>query len=166
MREQLEQLVLGPLYGLAIGLRKVLWRVRRPLLVGVRALVARRAPGGDEVLLVRHRSGRRPWAIPGGGVRRYERLEEAARREAWEETGMSVRIEGLLGLYDNFEGGMSNYIAVFYCAPLEELRPRRSFEIAEARYFPLDALPEGLDPASRRRIAEYCAGERGASKPW
>lgn len=167
MRQQLEQLILGPLYALAIGLRKGLWAARWPMLVGVRALIVRRAAGrATEVLLVRHRSGRRPWAMPGGGVRRYERMGEAARREAWEETGATVRIEGLLGLYENFEGGMSNYIAVFVCAPLEEPRPVRSFEIAEVRYFALDSLPTGLDAASRRRIEEFRAGEQGISRLW
>jgi len=31
-------------------------------------------------------------------------------------------------------------------------------EIAEVRFFPLDALPEGLLPGHRRRLEEYRAG--------
>ena len=71
-----DQFALGPLYALAMRLRGALWRARRPLLVGVRALIVR----DGAVLLGRHRAGRRPWALPGGGVRRFERLEETARR--------------------------------------------------------------------------------------
>jgi len=74
-------------------LRAGVWRLRRPLLVGVRALIVR----DGAVLLIRHRHGLRPWALPGGGVERYERMEEAARREAHEETGAIVRTDWLLG---------------------------------------------------------------------
>lgn len=31
-------------------------------------------------------------------------------------------------------------------------------EIAEARFFPLDALPDGVTPATRRRLAEITEG--------
>ena len=105
-------------------------------------------------------------ALPGGGVERYERLEEAVQREAREESGAQVTVLHLLGVYDRLGQGVSNYIGVFVCAPLSEPNPPRSLEIAEARYFMLDALPEGLDPGSRRRIAEYAAGERGLARDW
>jgi ADP-ribose pyrophosphatase YjhB (NUDIX family) len=133
--------------------------VWRPATVGVRAFVVR----GDAVLLVRHRAGPRPWGLPGGGVARYERLAEAARREAFEETGVTVQVERLMGVYDSFHDGLSNYIVVFICAPLDEPHPPRSLEIAEARYFPLDAPPDTIDPGSRRRMAEYHAGMQARS---
>ncbi|MBT9595414.1 MAG: NUDIX domain-containing protein [Vitreoscilla sp.] len=50
------------------------------------------------VLLVNHvRPGRYDfWVCPGGGVKGDESLEEAAAREAFEETGLNVRIVQLL----------------------------------------------------------------------
>ena len=159
---RIEQASLGAIYALAMQLRRVIWGIRRPTLVGVRALIVH----DDEVLLVRHRSGRWPWALPGGSVERYERLEEAACREAHEETGVRVRVERLLGVYDSFHDGVSNYIAVFVCAPLGDPHPPRSLEIAEARFFRLAALPEGLDRGSRRRLEEYCAGAVGLTRLW
>jgi ADP-ribose pyrophosphatase YjhB (NUDIX family) len=147
---------------LAVVLRRAFWGLRRPVTVGVRALVVR----GDAVLLVRHRAGQKPWGLPGGGVARYERLVEAARREAQEETGVTVRIERLLGIYDSFHDGVSNYIAVFVCTPLDDPDPPRSLEIAEARFFPMLALPDGMDTGSRRRIADYLAGARGQAQRW
>ncbi len=160
--QQIEQALLRPIYALVIGLRDVVWRYQRPMLVGVRALIVH----DGRVLLIRHRHGRQPWAMPGGGVERFERLAEAARREAAEETGATVRVERLLGLYDRFGGGVTNYIAVFVCAPLSAPRSSCSLEIAEARFFPLDALPAGLDDGTRRRIAEYLAGESGVARLW
>jgi ADP-ribose pyrophosphatase YjhB (NUDIX family) len=160
--KRIEQALLGPLYALAVALRRVFWGLRRPVTVGVRALVVR----DGAVLLVRHRAGQKPWGLPGGGVARYERLAEAARRETQEETGVTVRIERLLGVYDSFHDGVSNYIAVFVCTPLGDPAPPRSLEIAEARFFPIGAPPAGMDPGSRRRIADYLAGAQGQAKGW
>ena len=160
--KQIEQMILGPIYALAVALRRVFWHLRRPVTVGVRAFIVR----DSAVLLVRHRAGPEPWSLPGGGVARYERLAEAARREAQEETGVAVRIERLLGIYDSFHDGVSNYIAVFVCAPLGDPNPPRSLEIAEARFFPMDAPPAGIDPGSRRRIADYLMGAQGHAKGW
>jgi 8-oxo-dGTP diphosphatase len=160
--KQIEQAALGPIYRLAIWLRGTSWRIRRPLLIGVRALIVH----DGAVLLIRHRGGKQPWALPGGGVERNERLAEAARREAREETGAAVRVEGLLGVYDRFGDRISNYVAVFVCTALGEPQPLRSLEIAEARFFPLERLPAGADAGTQRRVAEYLAGERGITRLW
>jgi ADP-ribose pyrophosphatase YjhB (NUDIX family) len=160
--KQIEQAVIGPIYRLAIWLRSGAWRLRRPTLIGVRALIVR----DGTVLLIRHRSGRYPWALPGGGIERNERLAEAARREGCEETGATIRVEQLLGVYDRFGDQVSNYVAVFVCIALGEPNPPRSLEIAEARFFPFERLPAGTEAGTRRRVAEYLAGERGITRLW
>jgi len=160
--KQIEQAALGPIYRLTIWLRSVSWRIRRPLLIGVRTLIVR----DSAVLLIRHRSGKQPWALPGGGVERNERLAEAAWREAREEAGVPIRVERLLGVYERFGDGISNYIAVFVCTALGEPQPPRSLEIAEARFFPLESPPAGTDAGTRRRVAEYLAGEHGITRIW
>ncbi len=160
--QHLKQATLALVYALAMWGRSIVWRVRRPLLMGVRALVVRER----EVLLVRHRYGRQPWGLPGGGVERNEPLAEAARREAREESGVQVEILHLHGVFNRFKDGVSNYVGVFVCRPLNEPNPPASLEIAEAHFFPFDALPKGVDEGSRRRIAEYLRNERGLSRNW
>ncbi len=41
------------------------------------------------------------WTFPSGYVERGERVEDAAVREAAEETGLEVQLTGLLGLYSH-----------------------------------------------------------------
>jgi 8-oxo-dGTP diphosphatase len=59
-------------------------------------------PDGDLVLV---RRGVEPfkdsWAIPGGGVEAGETVEEAAVREAKEETGLDIELETLVGVYSD-----------------------------------------------------------------
>lgn len=158
----MQQIVLAWIYREAMRVRRAYWRVRRPMLIGVRVLIV----DGDTVLLIRHRAGRLPWALPGGGVDRDERMIDAARREAAEETGVAVQIERLLGVYDNFHNGVTNCVVVFVATPLNAPRVPRSLEIAEARYFPLADLPDGLENGSRQRIIEYAAGAHGITGLW
>ena len=42
--------------------------------------------------------GRSGWTLPGGGLEAYETAEQAAVREAMEETGLAVELTGLLGV--------------------------------------------------------------------
>ena len=55
----------------------------RPVTVGVRVMLIR----DGQVLLIRH-SYLRGWYLPGGGLKRGESMEAAARREAREESGL------------------------------------------------------------------------------
>jgi len=57
----------------------------------------------DKILLVKRGSppaiGK--WSLPGGVIEPGERIDEAARRELWEETGLRARPLGVLWLLNN-----------------------------------------------------------------
>jgi len=56
---------------------------------------------GLPILLIERRYPPLGWALPGGFVDRGERVEEAAVREAREETSLDVRLDCLLGCYSD-----------------------------------------------------------------
>lgn len=67
-------------------------------LVGVGAIIV----GAGRVVLVKrgHPPLQGEWSIPGGVLEVGETLHEAAVREAREETGLTVEVADLLGVYD------------------------------------------------------------------
>jgi 8-oxo-dGTP diphosphatase len=55
----------------------------------------------DEVLLLRTHLRSDTWEMPGGNVEIGEPLDEAVRREVFEETGILIRPIGITGVYYN-----------------------------------------------------------------
>jgi len=56
---------------------------------------------GRPVVLIQRRNPPHGFALPGGFVEVGETVEDAARREAREETGLDVELLGLLGVYSD-----------------------------------------------------------------
>jgi ADP-ribose pyrophosphatase YjhB (NUDIX family) len=137
-------------------------RLRRPLTLGTRIAIR---DGAGRFLLVRH-TYRPGWFLPGGGVRKWESFEDSAIREAREEAGVDVTaLDPLFGLYSNFTAERCDHVALFVARSWRDGGFRRSLEIAEARFFPLEGLPEETTPAMRRRIDEI-VGRRPRDTVW
>ncbi len=121
----------------------------RPLTLGVRVILLR----GSSVLLVRqtYMDG---WFLPGGGLKKKETFEQAARREALEEVGAEIKGLSLVGAYSNFAEWKSDHNIVFVSTRFT-LSGRHDDEVAEMRFFPLDSLPDDLWPGHRLRLDEY-----------
>jgi ADP-ribose pyrophosphatase YjhB (NUDIX family) len=124
----------------------------RPVRMGVRVVIIQ----NDEVLLIRHTylSG---WYLPGGGLKRGEALDQAARREAYEETGADLREVKLLGVFTNFTQWKTDHTAIFLCADFK-ITGKSDGEIAEVLAFPLKELPPDMYSVHRDLLEKYKAG--------
>jgi 8-oxo-dGTP diphosphatase len=73
-----------------------------------------------EIVLVKRKEPTVAIALPGGFVEWGENVEDAVVREAKEETGLIVELEGILGVYSNPKRDPRGHIAtvVFICKPL------------------------------------------------
>jgi 8-oxo-dGTP pyrophosphatase MutT (NUDIX family) len=145
---------------LAYRLLMVYWFIRRPITVGVRVILVHQ----KRVLLVRH-TYQDAWYFPGGGVKQGETLEEAIRREAAEEAGLSLGELALFGVYTSFHEYKNDHITVFTCDEFQQ-SGKKDREIELVQFFALDELPADLAPGCRRRMQEYLAGTRGNYGAW
>jgi ADP-ribose pyrophosphatase YjhB (NUDIX family) len=92
------------------------------------------------VLLIRRgiEPGYGRWVFPGGFVDRGELLEDAAVREVLEESGIEIRITGLLDVYSS---SGSPVVVIVYVAEATGGIAGAGDETLDARWFPFAEIP-------------------------
>ena len=126
-------------------------------IVAVGAVIWR---GPDQVLLIRRGLAPRlgEWSIPGGRVERGETLRGALQREVAEETGLAVRIEGLIDAVDFIERNdagsvAAHFVLIDFSALGEHGEARAGGDAAECGWFsPGEALARVAWEETRRVI--------------
>jgi len=121
-----------------------------------------------KVLLVQRGKdpGRGLWAVPGGMVELGESSRAAAAREAKEETGLDVELTELLGVYSDPKRdprGIYTIGTVFIGRASGQ--PVGSDDAAEARIFPLDAMPGDIAFDHPTIIDDYRRLRAGLGRP-
>lgn len=111
-------------------------------------LLYRRLETGLEVLLV-HPSGnhnrRAPWSLPKGLPEPGESLEEAARRETREETGVEAGTLEPLGSID-YQRSRKRVTAFWGAAPADAAPRCACWEVDRAEFVPIDRARSLLHP--------------------
>ncbi|TDR87297.1 NUDIX domain-containing protein [Enterovirga rhinocerotis] len=134
----------------------------RGLTLGVRGAVI---DAEGRVLLIRH-TYVKGWHLPGGGVERGETALDALTRELAEEANVEMTGPPILhGIAHNGHVSRRDHVLVYEVRAFRQSAPKQpDREIAEAAFFPLDALPEGTTAGTRARLAEIEAGRATAAR--
>ena len=133
--------------GYIMDLRKIVGH--RPLLqVGASVIVEDR----DGRILLQQRSDNLCWGYAGGSVELDEVVEDAAKRELFEETGLIAKDLTLFGVFSGKEthyvypnaDEVSNVDIVFICKDYEGELKCQAGEVEDLRFFEIDSIPENI----------------------
>jgi ADP-ribose pyrophosphatase YjhB (NUDIX family) len=129
--------------------------------------VVRGRPDGREILLMQ-RSDNGHWGLPGGYLEAGESVVHATAREVREETGWSVEVGRLVGVYSDPARQVIEYAdrrrvhAVNLCFEALAREPGEvgtPGEVTGIGFFAWDALPQPFVPIHSIRIADCIAGD-------
>jgi phosphatase NudJ len=99
---------------------------------------------GHRFLLTQERKYGATWSIPGGRVEPGEPLVAAAVREVLEETGVPIKLDGVLRIEHSPGEGSARIRVIFIGTPLDDTVPRTipDDESLGAAYLTLDEIRE------------------------
>ena len=118
-------------------------------------------PREGQILMVRRamEPGRLKWSLPGGFVDRGEVLEKAAEREVLEETGIEIRVTGMISLFSETD---SPVVVAAYSSEILRGELTRGSEVLDLGFFSLDDLPLMAFPQNYKVLE--CWQEQGRSR--
>jgi ADP-ribose pyrophosphatase YjhB (NUDIX family) len=113
-------------------------------------------PKDDGLVLVKRKlnPGAGKWALPGGFIEGFEGPADGARREVWEETGLLVEIDRVVGSF-GARPGVNQVILVFITKPASG-KIVAGDDAEDARVFKRDEVPADIAfPLHKWAIEKY-----------
>lgn len=137
------------------------------LMVGCAAVIV---DAKREKILLTRRSDNGRWCLPGGRMEPGETAAEACEREAWEETGLRVKVTRLVGVYTDpnmvvryQDSKMFQVIAMCFEAQIISGEVGLSNETTEVGWFTPDEMKHmDLVDHHPQRIADAIANQEAA----
>ena len=109
-------------------------------------------------ILLTKRADNGQWCMPGGGMDSGESAAQACEREVWEETGLTVRVKRLVGVYSHpdqlavyADGNKAHIVALHFEVEVVCGEPGLSNETTDFGYFTMDEI-ETLEMFGRHTV--------------
>lgn len=97
------------------------------------------------------------WEPPGGVLELDESIDDGLRREVYEETGTTIDVDYLTGVYKNLNLGV---VALVFRATLTGEPDHRSAEATTVQWHDLDTIDHVMDEAYAIRVHDATATVR------
>jgi len=119
----------------------------------------------EDKLLLQLRKDNNYWGLPGGSLELGETLEQVAKRELYEETGLVANDIKLFNVYsgDKFYykyphgDEVYNVVTAFICHNFKGVLTSEKSEVQKLQFFSLNELPMNINPPEEPIINEYIA---------
>ena len=150
-----------------LGLRKLVGH--RPLLqVGASVIVE----DNEGRILLQKRRDNHCWGYAGGSVEIDEKVEDAARRELFEETGLTANAMELFGVFSGKEthyiypngDEVSNVDIVYICKEFSGELKKQEAEVEELKFFDIKELPENISPPVQLALTQWLEKHKNYKK--
>lgn len=125
----------------------------------------------QNMILLEKRSDCGMWGLPGGRIEAGESVSDAAIREVKEETGLTVKILRLLGVYSEpeerivtFTDNVVQLVDVLLEAEIWNQDDEKlicSHESEALEFFAIDSLPLNIVPPAKRPLQDFINGQIG-----
>jgi len=120
---------------------------------------------GDNRILLGKRNKdpqRGSWILPGGKIRAFESIAEAAARELQEETGLEIEVDKQFQVYEIIDPPNEHRIVIYSWARVRGGCLRAGDDVSEVRFVSFEELGDlPLTPLVRRVLQDARRATRG-----